>query len=198
MIYPTFPMTLNCFEIFFLHDILEKFLRSFQAINEEIKTMNVQFEKKSLQRVQDLSSIHFTLVTLAMKICENFEVTLIAFLVLWLETTIETVYFMVVLMARGSTWVLTYVCNGINVMYYFFWLYVVVKIFARVQSEANGTSELVHDMWRKHTRKGLVKRMRPLQLVSVGLLNNKLRFRARGTFDLNWTFCHTVRTVFDG
>ena len=190
LFFPVFPLVLNCFDILFLNDVLAKFLHSFKAINDNIKTMNVQL-------IQDLSSTHFTLVTLASKICKNFEVTLIAAFLLWFDMAVETVYYVVVLIAHGGRDGLDYACNVTWVIYYFVWLFVVVKIFARVEAEANQTSEFVHDVWEKYIQKGLTdKKICHLQLVSVGFLNNKLRFTVRGIFDLNWTFCHTVGTVF--
>jgi hypothetical protein len=186
-----FGPIMHCFDILFLNDVLNIVLYKFEMINQHLRRrINI-----NVQHVQELSLLHHRLVHLATDIVKNFETTIIAALIMWFESVLETVYYTIFLMVNGqSRPIIEYGGNLVFLTYCFSWFFIMIGVFSRVQNKANETATLVHDIWNEcATRRGLDERMRHLQLISLRLLNTKLRFTAKELFFLDWTFCHTVK-----
>ncbi|EFA07623.2 gustatory receptor 129 [Tribolium castaneum] len=211
------PLVINCAINLLIRDVLNLVFCKFESVNYQLgrqvtsKNLKEIFPSTKINRievlqdievdndmklVENLSHIHYNLVKLSFMVCENFEITIIANLILWFEKIIETVYYAVYISINETinNLVVDYVINLLFVAYSFYWLFTLIGHFCRVEREANKTATIVHDIWNKvAVERKFDKRIRHLQLVSVKLLNTKLKFTARNFFTLDWTCCHMVK-----
>jgi hypothetical protein len=209
------PMVLICFDNLFMNDVMSTVFEKFELINrqlhrqvnsvnfceifpltkiEKIKILEDDEITFNVHHVQKLSHMHYDLVHLAIDICKNFEISILAMLVLGFQKIIATVYFIVYTTYNSkNVTVISYCTNAVYAVYHFCWLFVLIEVLSRVQNEANKTATFVHDIWNKYAVNGKIdKRVRHFQLISVRLLNTKLRLSARDFFNLDWTFYHMV------
>jgi hypothetical protein len=211
-----FCITIHCFDNFFLNDILNKVLYKFEKINrhlqrqiysvdlfkifpltkmDKIKTIREDEITFNIRQIQELSYFHYDLVHLALEIVGNFEITIIAALIMWFQNIIEANYYIIYGLVKDGLNFVDFLCNLLYLMYLYCWIFVLIRIFSSVKDKANETATYVHEIWNKYAIKGEIdNRIRYLQLVSVSLLNTKLQFTAMDLFPLDWTFLHMVGT----
>nr|XP_015836805.1 PREDICTED: uncharacterized protein LOC107398168 isoform X2 [Tribolium castaneum] len=203
-----YPGIILLFDHIFLSDILEIICNEFEQINREIKyqttSHRIIFKTKKINdeeindkmvRAEQLSLCHCDLTALTLNICHHFETTIIVAMITSFNYVTSTVYFLIYFLARSYEANL-FVLFGNNfafLSFYVFWLLLILEMFTRTEKEANITGRYIHDIWNKFEANGnMTKKLRHLQLVSIRFLNNKLEFRARNFFRLDWSFCHTM------
>ncbi|RZB39533.1 gustatory receptor [Asbolus verrucosus] len=161
---------------------------------EKIKQLKEHEITLSIRRIQELSLLHCDLVNLVTEISGLFEITTITSMAMWFGFVINAIHYAVYIignMQEGETTFLY--CMTLYVTFFSLWLYIMVRSFSRTQETANSTSTYVHDIWNKYDLNNKVdRRVRHLQLISIRLLNTKLKFTARNFFSLDWTFCHMM------
>ncbi|KAJ3648640.1 hypothetical protein Zmor_020431 [Zophobas morio] len=213
-IYPSFSQLLIVFDVLFLNDVMHCIYAEFESINrhlhrqinsvslsqifpltrlEKIKTLEDEEIASSVEQVHKASHLHYELVKIAVQVSKCFEITIIFSLLLWFEHMIDDVYYLVDITITGRYKLIDYVYNGALLSNSFYWLFVMIRIFVRVKSEANNTSTFVHDMWNKWTETSKSDcKIRHLQLVSMRLLNTKVHFTAGDLFSLDWSLGHML------
>ncbi|RZB40827.1 7tm 7 domain containing protein, partial [Asbolus verrucosus] len=214
-VYIWFPRFVNASDTLFLRDILYYISDKFELINlqlqrqicsvdlfklfpltttNKIKLLEEDDINFNIQRIEELSHMHYNLINLATEIVKLFEITVILSLILWFESIIETVYYIIYMTVNELDQdLIHYGLNVTYVMFLFCWLFVLVSSFSHTQNKANRTATYVHDIWNKYAVSGKVdRRVRHLQLTSIRLLNTKLQFTAMDFFNLDWTLCHTI------
>jgi hypothetical protein len=233
MMYIWIPEIIYSSDTLFLADILNYFGDKFESINrnlqrqidavdlfsifpltnpDKIKILEEDDINFNIQRIQELSHFHYELVSTAVKIGEIFGITIVMTLILWFESIIETIYYVIYITINDEdNTLVNYAYHGSYVMFMFCWLFVLVTSFSDVQNkvfgkniilsfqieifQANATSTYVHDIWNKYALTGKINvKTRHLQLVSTRLLNTKLHFTAMDFFSLDWTLYHMVNT----
>ncbi|CAH1365694.1 unnamed protein product [Tenebrio molitor] len=215
MMYIWIPEIIYSSDTLFLADILNYFGDKFESINrnlqrqvdavdlfsifpltnpDKIKILEEDDINFNIQRIQELSHFHYELVSTAVKIGEIFGITIVMTLILWFESIIETIYYIIyVTINDEDNTLVNYAYHGSYVMFMFCWLFVLVTSFSDVQNKANATSTYVHDIWNKYALNGKINvKTRHLQLVSTRLLNTKLHFTAMDFFSLDWTLYHML------
>lgn len=192
------PIVFYCFDILFLDDVLTPVLHRFQLINNNLKRqINLVIEESDnsfkLKQIENLSCLHYDLVISALKIVKKFEITITVALAMWFESVIETIYFVIFVLKNGSNnYLMNYLCNGVNLLLCFVWLFILIDILTRVKSEADKTATCIHEIWNKFVICGKIRKIQSLKLTSLQLLNTKLEFTALNFFSLDWSFCHMV------
>ncbi|KAJ3648646.1 hypothetical protein Zmor_020435 [Zophobas morio] len=77
-------------------------------------------------------------------------------------------------------------------IFFHLWLTMLISSYSSTQKEANKTVNYIHDVWNCWVLRKVDKNLQHLQLVSIRLLNSKLKFTAKYFFDLDWTFYHMI------
>ena len=212
LIYIYFPITVNCFDLLFLSDIMTSIYAKFKLINRKfelqaystckiikLKILQQEVANSEIQLMNELSYLHSSLVQIAITVCQNFTITILVSLVLWFQNVITTIYYVLYQSIHDIDFNLDHVGNLIFLLYSFGWLFSLMEIFTGVEAEASKACTLVHSAWHKYSAEAKINpKIRHLQLISVRLLSTKLRFSARGFFDLDWKFFHLVVSELGG
>ncbi|XP_044264547.1 putative gustatory receptor 28b [Tribolium madens] len=211
------PLVVNALDHLFLSDILDDISTKFDQINqnfqrqiksvdlfvifpltkiEKVKNLKQDEVTFNMQKIQELSHLHYKLVRLTVKISGLFEITTITGMIMWFGYVIDTMYLFIHIRSRHedtNSLIVIYTFNIFFLFFCFYWFLVMVAMFSRTQRHANKTATFVHDIWNKYALKNEVdKRVRHLQLVAIRLLNTRLQFTAKDFFQLDWTFCHMM------
>lgn len=208
------PVIFNCVDILFLNDDLNSVSEKFEMINltlkrqldeatdlpkifplTQIKILESADIDFSMEQIQELSYYHFDLVQDTQSVVKQFEITIIAALVVWFENVIETIYYIVYILVNGTeNYLRSYSINISFLIFCFAWLFILIKTLSNVKDEAGKAATYVHEIWNKFARNGKIdSRIYILELVSLRLFNTKLEFTAMGLFDLDWSICRMVK-----
>ncbi|KAJ3648648.1 hypothetical protein Zmor_020436 [Zophobas morio] len=209
------PMIMSAYDHVFLNDILTCVSCKFDTINrclqrqvnsvdlftifplnrvEEVRSMKHNEISSTIQRIQELTQMHYALINLTIRISGLFETTTIMAMLMWFSYVIGTVYYLAILLLQKTQEMYIELLGAcIYLAFYFYWFFVMVVSFSYTQKKANETATYVHDIWNKYAMNNEVdKRVRHLQFVSLRLLNTRIQFTAKDFFNLDWTFCHMM------
>ncbi|KAJ3655433.1 hypothetical protein Zmor_014565 [Zophobas morio] len=210
-VYYFMPVTVGLFDHLFLNEILESVRAEFAIINEELSrhalftriititadgTIQQQSKKEidfTLRRVEEVILRHCDLVSLVFNINKLFSITTVASMITWFVYVTDIIYYFLQTTAGSKLSLQDWIFISTNASLFFLWLPIMVRMYSRVQKEANETSAFVHDLWNGCSKtEDKDRKIYHLELVSLRLLNNKLYLTANSFFYLDETFCHTM------
>ncbi|KAJ3641797.1 hypothetical protein Zmor_028271 [Zophobas morio] len=202
-VYYFMPSKIGLCAHLFLDEILKSIRLEFIKINKELErravrdlvNLNQQEIYSMLCRTDELTLHHSDLVSLATDFNKLYDIVTISSMITWLVSVIDAVYVLMHNLWVETTITITaLVFTAVNILIYFLWFSLMVRMYSSTQNEANQTAEFVHDVWNRYHKKINVdlKTVRSLELISLRLLNHKLHFTARNFFKLDETFCHLM------
>ena len=129
-------------------------------------------------------------MVLVQEMVKQFEITIIVSMVQWFVNVVDSVYTVIVLVAKPEFLVdVRLASNFFYAMYSFSWLYVLVAKFSETQKVANKNVYILHEIWNKGVSRS---NKRFMTLVSLRMLNTTLKFNIGGFFCLDWNFFYIV------
>ncbi|KAJ3655434.1 hypothetical protein Zmor_014566 [Zophobas morio] len=158
--------------------------------NKRSKELKENDKFSSISCIEKLSFLHYNLVHLTVEITKLFDISTILSMVLWFGYVICCLYFFIKPFLEGTTRSTLYysylICDFI---FYCLWLLIMIRTCTHTQTEASKTTSYIHQAWNYFCEKENIDgKVRHLHLISLRLLNTKLRFTARNFFSLDESF----------